>query len=201
MAPSPIRKFQSTPPHGGRPSADGFWMFRLPFQSTPPHGGRHGAQYPSIISVEFQSTPPHGGRRRGGGTEATHRGFNPRPRTGGDGRKVAARIEYLEFQSTPPHGGRPAGRRAIGVELKVSIHAPARGATPVGVRDGGSLLCFNPRPRTGGDKRELVFHRRHPRFNPRPRTGGDDEVEARKRHIEVSIHAPARGATLSLACS
>ena len=53
--------------------------------------------------------------------------------------------------------------------MRVSIRAPARGAT----RDGTDDLFFNPRPRTGGDTavrtRGTVSHR----FNPRPRTGGD----------------------------
>jgi len=58
--------FQSTPPHGGRPTAPGaptpvFW-----FQSTPPHGGRPTKARFSPSAKLFQSTPPHGGRRGDG---------------------------------------------------------------------------------------------------------------------------------------
>ena len=118
----------------------------------------------------FQSTPPHGGRQTHPDSQAKIDRFNPRPRTGGD-QKVAAQ---------------EAARL-------VSIHAPARGATPAyaGIRTGGS---FNPRPRTGGDKKlfaltpEPPFQSTPPHggrhndcaaatkttgFNPRPRTGGD----------------------------
>ena len=67
----------------------------------------------------FQSTPPHGGRPSAGlcffyGELC----FNPRPRTGGDRSSRRSYYNPDRFQSTPPHGGR-----------HVSIHAPARGAT------------------------------------------------------------------------
>ena len=59
--------------------------------------------------------------------------------------------------------------------------------------------CFNPRPRTGGD---LISRDRsgffNLSFNPRPRTGGDDFFYFFSGFaFQVSIHAPARGATPS----
>ena len=36
-----------------------------------------------------------------------------------------------------------------------------------------------------------------PRFNPRPRAGGDDACRYAMEQVWVSIHAPARGATIS----
>ena len=56
--------------------------------------------------IRFQSTPPRGGRPRREGCIAPDHGFNPRPRAGGD---VWGRC------GDPDH--------------RVSIHAPARGAT------------------------------------------------------------------------
>src|SRR5436309_2813514 len=55
-------------------------------------------------------------------------GFNPRPRTGGDGTSLSSTTGPYWFQSTPPHGRRPEvhGRVSGG---RVSIHAPAREAT------------------------------------------------------------------------
>ena len=35
---------------------------------------------------------------------------------------------------------------------KISIHAPARGATAEECMKASAILRFNPRPRTGGDK-------------------------------------------------
>ena len=61
------------------------------------------------------------------------------------------------------------------MRVVVSIHAPARGATP--------LLTYSIAPRR--------------RFNPRSRTGSDDGKLFSRLGIVVSIHAPARGATKS----
>ena len=80
------------------------------------------------------------------------------------------------FQSTPPRGGRPPSSTAwSGRSMRlVSIHAPARGATPA--RAVALLVAFE-------------FQSTPPRGG-RPTPGGPDH-----RAKEVSIHAPARGAT------
>ena len=80
-------------------------------------------------------------------------------------------------------------------------------------------LSFNPRPREGGDTMLVRFYTRLQRFNPRPREGGDSHNEGPssiirgfqstpprrgRRQVQcadwtmiiVSIHAPAKGATL-----
>ena len=148
----------------------------------------------------FQSTPPHGGRRTGQRpAKGGHRGFNPRPHTGGD-------------------------LNATGVELdgrRVSIHAPTRGATARRGRWRTRCRCFNPRPHTGGDVSKIQPCLSLSCFNPRPHTGGDlcrwlyTRNEQRfqstpphggRRSAEVggetvssvSIHAPTRGATSCL---
>ena len=55
---------------------------------------------------------------------------------------------------------------------------------------------FNPRPREGGDARTGPASGPPGDFNPRPREGGDEEAEAElRREQDISIHAPARGAT------
>ena len=146
--------------------------------------------------------------------------FNPRPRTGGDALSMHFPSTPNKFQSTPPHGGRPGFPGTPNGTYKVSIHAPARGATiktrTRPIRNGS----FNPRPRTGGDRHAIKDKGYKVRFNPRPRTGGDRQrcqrldTEAFQstpphggrptRHsdcestIGVSIHAPARGATVPL---
>ena len=189
--------FQSTPPHGGRPSGSFSAGTAILFQSTPPHGGRpqvggaldavdevsihapawgatssaaagheHGTQV-SIHAPAWGATslvthlhpidrvsihaPAWGATDRGGGGWLCHRGFNPRPRVGGDpvrAEQSRSRIVSIHapawgatrsippemsgwgvFQSTPPHGGRPSRTgRSAGVD-EVSIHAPAWGAT------------------------------------------------------------------------
>ena len=78
-------------------------------------------------------------------------------------------------------------------------------------------LHFNPRPRAGGDARApglydqtIRFQSPPPRrgrrsrtrpcgpwsyFNPRPRAGGDPESEQQLWALDISIPAPAQGAT------
>ena len=78
------------------------------------------------------------------------------------------------FQSTLPREERHGGEVAPRVVDRVSIHAPARGATRTGRRSGLPTRCFNPRSRARSDA-----------------VAGDMDVRVRR----VSIHAPARGAT------
>ncbi len=78
------------------------------------------------------------------------------------------------FQSTPPREGRRQHLRC-----------------------GFRLVCFNPRPRARGD---LIDAIPFPvaGFNPRPRARGDTTLPMiYGLNFVVSIHAPARGATLS----
>ena len=123
-------QFQSTHPHGVRPRIRVFRIrinrfnprtrmgcdtvrrinsiSRSSFQSTHPHGVRPGATHDCNSPCKFQSTHPHGVR-------LPHR--------------TSTYSEPL-FQSTHPHGVRPLVL-SIALSRKVSIHAPAWGATIV----------------------------------------------------------------------
>src|SRR5690606_18473449 len=121
--------------------------------------------------------------------------FYPRPRTGGDTLTSGPFPPLSMFLSAPPHGGRlaqfstlasckvflsapPHGGRLHRAPNharsgRVSIRAPARGATLAAGYAGRALHCFYPRPRTGGDDRPEVVLPDAGGFYPRPRTGGD----------------------------
>ncbi len=71
------------------------------------------------------------------------------------------------FQSAPPHGGRLANPGGAPTDNLF------QSAPPHGGRLAPPPVCFNPRPRTGGDLVPLPASRASMRFNPRPRTGGD----------------------------
>ena len=122
------------------------------------------------------------------------------------------------FQSTPPRGGRPGGSFPTTMTV-VSIHAPARGATFDHERDGSICAVsihapargatrlaliqyaadrFNPRPREGGDDIPCAFARFDPLFQSTPPRGGRPSPLSIQPWMVVSIHAPARGATLRL---
>ena len=123
----------------------------MPFQSTPPREGRRTVPRQCWLYQQFQSTPPREGRRT-----------------------VPRQCWlYQQFQSTPPREGR-RGMLELHLHVgRVSIHAPARGATPRHLQPAYQEQGFNPRPRAEGDG----TCQRHPRcrchFNPRPRVEGD----------------------------
>ena len=80
--------------------------------------------------------------------------------------------------------------------MKVSIHAPARGAT----RIPGSLVAPFPvsihAPARGATAEDMEYTCHACGFNPRTREGCDWCFEIKGKHRDgVSIHAPARGAT------
>ena len=76
----------------------------------------------------------------------------------------------------------------------VSIHAPARGATSASRNFMPSNL-FQSTPPRGGRHINLFKNPVLGCFNPRPRAGGDSVGLSEGDDLEVSIHAPARGAT------
>ncbi len=76
------------------------------FQSTRPRGARHGIMLEISPIDEFQSTRPRGARLFSATNWQFPKGFNPRARGGRD------------FVASVDRGG-----------IKVSIHAPAGGAT------------------------------------------------------------------------
>ena len=60
------------------------------------------------------------------------------------------------------------------------------------------LTGFNPRARTGRDGAGAGADLTLERFNPRARTGRDQTTSENRPLKRVSIHAPARGATVDL---
>ncbi len=122
--------------------------------------------------------------------------FNPRTREGCDHLLCYLSYSRRKFQSTHPRGVRRTFYlpcRRIG---KISIHAPARGATI------DSLFCnpispnFNPRTREGCDSKTHDIYREAYGFqSTHPRGVRRGACRTSARRIPISIHAPARGAT------
>ncbi len=77
------------------------------------------------------------------------------------------------IQSARPHGARPSTFLFDTIAIPVSIHAPARGATFRFRQNQASQGRFNPRARTGRDKKPLLEIPMRFGFNPRARTGRD----------------------------
>ena len=121
------------------------------FQFTLPHGERRSITPCQPSTVAFQFTLPHGERPSASfATVSLSRCFNSRSRMGSDAQAAASSNEIPTFQFTLPHGERqarwlsevanalfqftlPHGERRprgrAGPPVRVSIHAPAWGAT------------------------------------------------------------------------
>ena len=93
------------------------------------------------------------------------------------------------FQFTPLREGRPdcAGTRRL--RKRISIHAPPRGATRFRGGTPQRPSYFNSRP-SARQKKGLTRY-----FNSRPSARGDDAGAAEPCFLDISIHAPPRGAT------
>ena len=122
------------------------------FQFTPLREGRRKGKIIRVVYPVFQFTPLREGRPKG---------FPPCPAS-------------LRFQFTPLREGRPGIICWEGLEVHISIHAPARGATFAALQAAAYSIDFNSRPCERGDLLE------------------EDQMIGWER---ISIHAPARGAT------
>ena len=105
--------------------------------------------------------------------------------------------------------------------LFISIHAPAKGATAAGIKTvqaeafqstlprrerlfplhnkTRAQFNFNPRSREGSDATQIMHQTYDSYFNPRSREGSDNGGDSDCGGIcQISIHAPAKGATLKI---
>ena len=122
-------------------------------------------------------------------------GFNSRAREGRDDARLQ-RPEYIGGFNSRAREGRDRLQDVGCAALRVSIHAPARGATTCGnsPAHGGSFQFTRPR----GARRMCADPgaRRWRGFNSRAREGRDClTLWWSPSQVSVSIHAPARGAT------
>ena len=169
----------------------------LGFNPRPREGGDRRLALGFSAEPSFNPRPREGGDQGAGGRGLWRYCFNPRPREGGDCMQVPYRSADFLFQSTPPRRRRQLVKRPDLLITDVSIHAPAKEATRQHRQDRVPRMCFNPRPREGGDT-HLHYKLSQSRcFNPRPREGGDPHYFGNGCSFRVSIHAPAKEATSS----
>ena len=101
------------------------------------------------------------------------------------------------FQSTHPRRVRLAVGGNLTANGGLSIHAPAQGATILHRASAFAGRAFNPRTRAGCDSGKRGKRPWVGAFNPRTRAGCDViNGENAEQAIQLSIHAPAQGATL-----
>ena len=145
----------------------------------------------------FQSTLPQGERRCTHIRKLQHIPyFNPRSRKGSDGNFSGIVTHVIPFQSTLPQGERP---RSL-------LLPPSRSLFQSTLPQGERHLCVmsieakskfqSTLPQ--GERPILNAFKLFPRhFNPRSRKGSDICSLHNNRGYLISIHAPARGATLT----
>ena len=184
------------------------------FQFTLPHGERRKGERDLPAGIRFNSRSRMGSDPGAGGAVR------------GEGVSIHAPAwGATRTPTTPaftlPHGERH-GRQGVGSRPRVSIHAPAWGATePHGdavVADAVSIHAPAWGATSEASQRSQIWefqftlphgerHRRPrqgrdvARFNSRSRMGSDPVRPEETIGNEVSIHAPAWGATCVSACS
>ncbi len=191
-------------------------LIYVTFQSTPPRGGRLTTTEIIIAVAAFQSTPPRGGRLDAAGRLQEAIGFNPRPREGGDALSIPVCLStavsihapargatyatcppvlHLQFQSTPPRGGRQMTDNAFPANLAFQSTPPRGGRHADLPWSVLACSCFNPRPREGGDVRRVCSNGGKDVSIHAPARGATFACRQSRDRDAVSIHAPARGAT------
>ena len=172
------------------------------------------------LLISFQSTLPRRERRSLICRSMSYRiRFNPRSREGSDPiRCIPFSQVYLCFNPRSREGSDSVPTNGADW-IKVSIHAPAKGATLMQTFYTFETGCFNPRSREGSDvdcgacgiidrvsihapakgaTAKTLLDSTDGCFNPRSREGSDGYTGFSSEISEqVSIHAPAKGATKS----
>ena len=161
------------------------------------HTGCDGSPLRSTATILVSIHAPTRGATytQHGGCSVLH-GFNPRTHTGCDLCRTSFSTSLPLFQSTHPHGV----RRRFGWNINQS--GVFQSTHPHGVRPAQFTnnlkfrYCFNPRTHTGCDS-----HVKHSRLvrcrfqSTHPHGVRQYKVMDYKNSIQVSIHAPTRGAT------
>ena len=187
------------------------------FQSTRPHGARPTTSARTVKVYAFQSTRPHGARLGPAAGSCVSSCFNPRARMGRDQLPVKQVLQRHVSIHAPAWGATTA--LSMDNSSGTGFNPRARmGRDPHCEGLFFSSTSFNPRARMGRDTSSFsccfsasVFQSTRPhgarleRWYARcpgeavsihaPAWGATALRRARPHHLRVSIHAPAWGAT------
>ena len=104
-----------------------------------------------VCTSTFQFTLPRGERRTAFPPFVWLMGFNSRSREGSDKERERVKTLINSFNSRSREGSDP-GAKLFNFRCRVSIHAPARGATVIQVCTDITINRFNSRSREGSDQ-------------------------------------------------
>ena len=215
---SSAHKFQSTHPRGVRRWPAVIFTSWKVFQSTHPRGVRLSVYIAAVDQRIFQSTHPRGVRPTCCSLSSAmlHISIHA-PARGATMPRPSLPPHYLISIHAPARGATVTIGPGALAEL-ISIHAPARGATISAACCQNRKRNFNPRTREGCDLMKCSLMRGNKKFQSTHPRGVRPNTQIRRRLLrpfqsthprgvrqmraeyalvvdEISIHAPARGAT------
>ena len=163
--------------------------------SAPPRGATGEVMHNIIVFEISIHAPPRGATESSPRNTARRRYFNSRPSARGD--LFRLQRDYhgaLISIHAPPRGATFLVWQVEG-EILISIHAPPRGATPPAQPQIRTACVFQFTPLREGRQvyKSHGFGRTY--FNSRPSARGDSPGRGYQLLINISIHAPPRGAT------
>ena len=173
-------------------------MLPLSFNTCPHAGGNHGRATNSSSMRCFNTCPHAGGNRAANSRKSWNcRSFNTCPHAGGNRNQDKPRAG-LRVSIHAPTRGATIVAGSSGAVVNVSIHAPTRGATRNKAKGFPALKKVSIHaPTRGATASERVHTSRSTCFNTCPHAGGNVVISASiARRKAVSIHAPTRGATM-----
>ena len=121
--------------------------------------------------------------------------FNPHSREGSDQLDTNI-ILWKNISIHTPAKGATMYKITTTLCNLISIHTPAKGATRITVKHGLLMLNFNPHSREGSDLILYCKFIKVPYFNPHSREGSDHNRIVIHHTLMISIHTPAKGATI-----
>ena len=187
------------------------------FNSRPSARGDSVRRKNSAQQKKFQFTPLREGRRIDRCLISRIINYTSRPSARGDGKVSPSILRNFYFNSRPSARGDPKNRRHA-PRVRISIHAPPRGATFkeaqahtikifqfTPLREGRRefYMCelkrdrFQFTPLREGRRAASTHQPRSWHFNSRPSARGDPPPHDAAPRQRISIHAPPRGATHS----
>ena len=146
------------------------------------------------MTVYFNPRSHEGSDPNGFGSVYKLSDFNPRSHEGSDLKSHRKPVIQLYFNPRSHEGSDYPAPFTIATTPDISIHAPTRGATMFCLVMHLSSRFQSTLPR--GERPSLrstqnsVWH-----FNPRSHEGSDWMQREIEKYLQISIHAPTRGAT------
>ena len=183
-------------PAWGATRGFGYNISAAEFQSTRPRGARPPHRPDRMSAAQVSIHAPAWGATAAQGLPELHVRVSIHAPAWGATRKGIMEGRTDWFQSTRPRGARRRSIQRRMAPRTVSIHAPAWGATAASPSRRPRTPSFNPRARVGRDwaveAAELDLNRFQ---STRPRGARPGRGLHRQVREQVSIHAPAWGAT------